>query len=357
MIAITGGPCGGKSTFLARVAKRLKKYDIHPIIITEAATELIKAGVLPTMIGWDVFQEELLQYALAREDHYIEMARQMPDQKIVILCDRGLLDSKAYMGEENFRNMAAEFGYNETELRNRYAMVIHLVTAAKGAPSFYTLKNNRARTESPELAIERDEKIEHAWHDHPHHVMIDNSTDFAEKMKRALRALARRLDMPEPYEIERKWKIRNFRQEFIPENASVSHITQDYLLHEGKGEHRVRKSVCNDEVTFYFTEKFPTGKSGQRIEREKLVTEAEYSALLATRDNGFYTIHKTRYKFPFASRIFEVDIFEAELLGRLTLEVEVGDIKEVVLLPPTWDLLEVTDDPNEKNYAQAKKKA
>ena len=45
------------------------------------------------------------------------------------------------------------------ELRdNRYDQVVHMVTAASGAESFYQLENNSARSEGFELARERDAK-------------------------------------------------------------------------------------------------------------------------------------------------------------------------------------------------------
>ena len=45
------------------------------------------------------------------------------------------------------------------ELRdNRYDQVVHMVTAASGAESFYQLDNNSARSEDLDQARERDTK-------------------------------------------------------------------------------------------------------------------------------------------------------------------------------------------------------
>ena len=58
----------------------------------------------------------------------------------IVLCDRGLLDGKAYAGDENFAKMLVEVNvkeyltqYSEKEILDRYKAVIHMVTAAKGA--------------------------------------------------------------------------------------------------------------------------------------------------------------------------------------------------------------------------------
>jgi len=50
----------------------------------------------------------------------------------------------------------------------RYDSIIHLVTAADGAESFYTLENNVARYEDVPTAIKVDQNLQNAWKGHPH---------------------------------------------------------------------------------------------------------------------------------------------------------------------------------------------
>jgi hypothetical protein len=49
-----------------------------------------------------------------------------------------------------------------------------MVTAADGAPEFYTQANNVARYESEKDATELDKKLINAWVGHPHFSIIDN---------------------------------------------------------------------------------------------------------------------------------------------------------------------------------------
>ena len=49
---------------------------------------------------------------------------------------------------------------------NRYDAILHMVTAADGAPEFYASLNNEARYESPEEAIEKDKKLREAYMSH-----------------------------------------------------------------------------------------------------------------------------------------------------------------------------------------------
>jgi len=79
--------------------------------------------------------------------------------KVLIVCDRGMLDSKAYLSELDFQYLVKNIGVSEIELRDNYDAVFHLVSAAKGAESFYTLENNKARMENVKEARIVDDKI------------------------------------------------------------------------------------------------------------------------------------------------------------------------------------------------------
>jgi CYTH domain-containing protein len=249
--------------------------------------------------------------------------------------------------------MITKLGYTKSELMSRYNLVIHLVTAADGAEEFYTLSNNEARSESPEEARLLDRKTQHAWLGHPHHMIVDNSTDFATKMVRALRALTRTLNMPDPTEIERKFRVLNFTPDLIPSGAVALDIVQDYLKCEKPGERRLRKRVHDGEARFFHTEKLPTEERGTRIEREHEVTETEYQLLMQQRDPTLHTVEKTRYAFPFGGKLIELDVLKGRHAGLVLLEVELQHIDDPVTLPSGWNVTEVTDDPQYKNRTLA----
>jgi hypothetical protein len=91
----------------------------------------------------------------------------------VLLCDRATFDGKSYLSDEKWNKLLKERGTSEEELRdNRYNAVFHLVTAAEGAETFYTLENNAARSETPEQAKELDRKGQKAWLGHAHMYVI-----------------------------------------------------------------------------------------------------------------------------------------------------------------------------------------
>lgn len=353
VVVVSGGPCGGKSTFLVRVREWLEERGIYPLIVSETATELITAGITQQVLSHESFQEQLFLYSLDRESRYLNIAQEILGRQVVVLCDRGVLDSAAYMAPKKFAEMITKLGYTKSELMSRYSLVIHLVTAADGAEEFYTLSNNEARSESPEEARLLDRKTQHAWLGHPHHMIVDNSTDFATKMVRALRSLTRTLNMPDPTEIERKFRVLNFTPDLIPSEAVALDIIQDYLICEEPGERRLRKRVHDGEARFFCTEKLPTEERGTRIERECEVTETEYQLLMQQRDPTLHTVEKTRYAFPSGNKLLELDVFKGRHAGLVLLEVELQHIDDPVTLPDKWNVTEVTDNPQYKNRTLA----
>lgn len=68
------------------------------------------------------------------------------------------------MKREDWLRMLKELNLDEVAIRdNRYDCVLHLVTAAKGAEAFYSLENNKTRSEGLEFARQLDTITMNAW--------------------------------------------------------------------------------------------------------------------------------------------------------------------------------------------------
>ncbi len=186
-IVITGGPCGGKTSALKFVSEFFTKKGFRVLVVPETATELISGGISVASLGTNVaFQKCVMELQLKKEEIFENAARAMRDEKILLVCDRGAVDNRAYMTQEEYEEILAFTGKTHKELSGSYDAVFHMVTAADGAADFYTTGNNRARTETPEKAIALDKKIISAWSEHRHFRIIDNSTDFKNKAKRLI---------------------------------------------------------------------------------------------------------------------------------------------------------------------------
>ena len=159
-IVLTGGPAAGKTTLVSRVLKEFKQEDGWRVItIPETATELISGfGIKPfdNCMSMLQFQDFVVGDQIHKEKLALDAAQLVPEDNILILYDRALMDDKAYVSDEEFAQVIARFdGRTEERVLANYDMVLHLITCAKGAEFAYDLGNN-ARTESIEFAREME---------------------------------------------------------------------------------------------------------------------------------------------------------------------------------------------------------
>ena len=355
-IVLTGGPCAGKTTASTWIHNYFTERGYTVLFVPETATELISNGVAPWTCGTNYdYQKAQIKLQKIKEEIFEESAKTMKSDKILIVCDRGILDNKAYMKEAEFKRALKEFGTNETKERDSYDAIFHLVTAAKGKEEFYTLANNTARTETPEEAKKLDDKVIAAWTGHPHLRIIDNSTEFEEKLERLLKEIASFLGEPEPFEIERKYLIYypNIKELEAMPNCTKVDITQTYLKSSDDTERRVRARGVDGDYLYYLTEKRKVSNL-KRIETERRLSQDEYLKLLMDADNHLHTIRKTRYCLSENNQYFEIDIYP-EWDNQAIMEIEISDEDEDIKVPGFIKILkEVTEDENYKNHQMAK---
>ena len=355
-IVITGGPCAGKTTAMSWIQSNFTKMGYTVLFVPETATELITGGVAPWTCGSNAeYQKCQMKLQLEKEKVFAQGAASMPVEKILIVCDRGALDNKAYMSELEFACVMESLGCNEVELRDNYDAVFHLVTAAKGAEKFYTTANNAARTETVEQAAALDDKLIAAWTGHPHLRIIDNATDFEEKLKRLIAEISSFLGEPEPYEIERKFLIEYpdvAALEKLP-NCQRVEIIQTYLTAPQGEESRVRqRGIDGNYIYFQTTKKKVTDL--KRVEVERRLSKDEYLRLLMDADPGCRPIRKTRYCLTYDNQYFEIDVYPF-WKDKAIVEIELADENEEIRFPAQIKVMEeVTDDESYKNASLAR---
>ena len=134
-IVVTGGPSGGKTTGLSWIQNAFSKLGYTVLVVPETATELIGGGVTPWTCGTNLdYQRCQMRLQLEKERLFEQAARTMNAEKILIVCDRGAMDNRAYMDDLEFSQVLNDIERSEVHLRDSYDAVFHLETAAKGAP-------------------------------------------------------------------------------------------------------------------------------------------------------------------------------------------------------------------------------
>lgn len=355
-IVLTGGPCSGKTTALAYVSEKLREQGIEVITIEERATKLILNGKTPQNLGRYEFHKLLFELQLAEENEKTAIANKMPCDRVVMLSDRGLLDNKAFVTQEEFDRYSSLNGANEDIIRNSYDAVFHLVTAADGAESSYNLTNNSARSETIEQAKMIDKEILSVWTGTPHLRVIDNSTSFDKKLERLMTEILSFLGIPKHFEIERKFLIEYPDLDVLNKMKTCRRIpiTQAYLTTPDEGYFRIRKRGEDKNAVYIKTVKIKISDL-KRIEIENYLSEKEYKEHMNKKEYITGLISKDRYCIVWNNSYYELDVYPF-WNDKATIEIELLSENQPYKLPDFIKLIrEVTFEKEFRNFALAQK--
>lgn len=352
-IVLTGGPAAGKTTLISRILHEFRQEDGWRVItIPETATELISGfGIRPFGNCMDMlaFQDFVIADQIHKEQLALKAAEIVPEDNILIIYDRALMDDKAYITDEEFAEVLSRFdGRTEAAVLAGYDAVLHLVTCAKGAEFAYNL-DNAARTESLEYAREMDDRTLCAWSGHPNLRIIDNSADFEEKMNRAIREIYRVLGEPEPMIAKRKYLVRMPDVQALVKNhnAIALDMMQTYLVDTKPGaERRIRQQKNGEDYLYFYTEKH-TREDGGKWVTEKPISEKVYVRYLMESDSSLHSVRKVKYRFFCGECRFEIDVYPF-CDDRAVMFVYSGG-REVAVPPEIEIIRDVTGDPAYKN--------
>ena len=350
-VVLTGGTSGGKTSALAVLRERFSEQGFRVLTVPEVATMLIGSGLddigdLAADHDWYMqFESTMLTLMRDLRARFNEIARSVPEEKVLIVYDRAEMDIRAYLDPQYFDALLEQHRLSLHDVRDSYDGVIHMRTAALGAEQFYTTANNSARTETLEQARALDEKTLQAWIGHPHLRVIDNSTDFQAKLSRVVQAISRTVGVPVPLEIERKYHLPGAPDFTQPEfsGAQTVEIEQIYLQSAPGEEVRVRKRTQKGQSTYYRTTKTLV-RDGVRTEHEEIISARDYLDLQKLRDPGLATVRKQRTCFVYNNQYFELD-HVTEPGDLWLLEIELTEENDKVELPPSLrGAVEVTND-------------
>ncbi len=185
VVVLTGGPGGGKSSFINDI-RRDPELSKRVVILPEAIHSAVRSSVSP--------HEPVFQRLVVNIQRGIEQAASetFAGEDRVLLTHRGTLDPLSFClaagwTEDRFYQIT---GLRLEEEYRRYHGVIHLVSTAVGVPQFYRYRPEEHRPETPQEAAVLDEHLARIWGQHPHYIRIPNDTiDWPTKSQKALAAL------------------------------------------------------------------------------------------------------------------------------------------------------------------------
>eukprot|EP01060_Flectonema_neradi_P003303 TRINITY_DN1211_c3_g1_i2.p1 TRINITY_DN1211_c3_g1~~TRINITY_DN1211_c3_g1_i2.p1 ORF type:complete len:449 (+),score=70.87 TRINITY_DN1211_c3_g1_i2:49-1395(+) len=215
-IALTGGPCGGKTTTMAKLEERLRNLGMQVFVVPEAASlitnagaglkstcggsaEAIKSWVINKLKMQQTIEDSLFRIAVASE------------KASVVICDTGLLDSVIHLPDrETWLEVLSKLDLTEQAIFSRYDFVLHLSTAAKGAEMFY-YATHEAGCYTKMQAIEIDHTLRDAWGNHARFSSVENpqveGSGIEEKTKHAVANVCRFLGVQSPTTYRQQYTV------------------------------------------------------------------------------------------------------------------------------------------------------
>jgi len=358
-VALTGGPCAGKTTAQAMMSTFFENLGWKVYRVPEAAFVLLGGGVkFPDLNEEEVykFQENLMKTLLQLEQTFFDLAATCQRDTLVI-SDRGAMDPSSYMSSEQWQELLKNNNWNNVSLRDaRYDQVIHLVTAAQGAEEFYTTANNHTRMEPIEVARKLDKITQQAWVGHPYFDVIDNSTDFNNKVRRAIDVVCNKMGLNTGDRLSPESVKRKFLVSVLPDDKAFPafqdfDVVHDYLSTSNpKSQARLRRRGQNGHYTYMHTLRKETGIKGQVLEVRTSLTARDYDRLYSQLDHTRQSVFKTRRCFLWNNQYFQLDIYREpchpRCKGLLILETYTTKCGDSLERPDFLDIVkEVTGDP------------
>ena len=187
VIALTGGPGGGKSTLLRHL--REHPFLARQVVVMEEAIHLVRFVRLSHTTP--AFQCALVAIQAGTED-FLRQDRQGTDT-CAIVSHRGTLDPCAFW--QSFGNSRESFfemtGTTLEDHYRRYDLVIHMESAAVRVPEAYVRYPHAHRPEDIQQAAGLDHLLRELWSRHPSYVKIEGTVDVAAKLLKAIELVHR----------------------------------------------------------------------------------------------------------------------------------------------------------------------
>ena len=285
---------------------------------------MLTAGAKYAGVPADVLlntETQFLKVQLGLEDAITSVAQHC-GKKAVVICDRGVMDIKAYVDPLMWAQVLEENGgVSDLFLRDRrYDACVHLTTAAIGAENFYTTANNSVRTETVEMARELDSKVMAAWVGHRNHFVIDNAANesFDDKIARTIQAISSVVGL-KCEATEKLFKVGKADVAAI-ENGVVfqveTHVLDDSHWVLRRSQNGANAYVLNHQV-------------GDECVRERILSARDYVSNLSRATGA--SISKTVTCFRNEGLIFSLEEFSAPAavagLTLLRVKTSLADVK------------------------------
>lgn len=183
-ILLTGGPHGGKSTMLGIVQKHLQASNVQPVVVSEAATQVIDMVDENSVPDWLTFQQAIAKIQVAHERVAENIVEHLGTASTTVMVfDRGILDGKVFTPTGHWETVLGDIQVDPLTLRPvglpAYDVVIHLETCAIDQEKYCS----RHRLHDAEAAVRADKKLFQLYGSHAKFLFVPYSDNFDIKIE------------------------------------------------------------------------------------------------------------------------------------------------------------------------------
>ena len=306
VIALSGGPCSGKSASLAFVRQTLVERGYTVFVIQETATYLMNHAITRQTLGSnEAFQDAVFSTQLAFEDAAWKAAAEAGDKAIVV-CDRTVVDCAAYLSSVEYDRILSKHGMTYEDALNRYDAVVFLDSAPKEAleTAFGT---NPVRTESPETAHAANANTLRAWLGHPAITRIEANPSLAGKIALCADAVTRILDDIPVAQKRRTYLVRKPQVDRI---AKLANCVQEEVLVTFLKSTDDETAWVERHIHGPFTDysRYCVAED-DTVSSQTLLEYVEYAECLKRADENFNPLESTRFTIRHAGEIVRISLY------------------------------------------------
>ena len=319
-IALTGGPCSGKSTFIKQLKKYYEDLNYKVFVAAEAATDNILGGIDFKLANDEIiFQSFILKHQLFDINNINRAIALNKDQNCIVLYDRGILDNKAYLSKPEYVDYLFENeNIDEINSLDEYDLVLDLVSLAVCDPDRYNL-GNKARNETIEEARSIDLKTTNAWVGHNNMHIVRSNMSIEEELNIIINIINNLINKREIKKVERKI-INKTLDDYKGYNDSNSRLLdiEEYILNVKTPKIKVYKRTYKNKNS-YVLEMIKKEKDKNIIISSKKIDLNTFLKLI-----NIYKI-KTIYKYKQLSIIENYNQYNIKFYDDVTLLEQVNN--------------------------------
>ena len=373
-VALTGGPCAGKTTLMEKLANEIDNIPkVKVFFAKEAATLLQQSGINYIDAGADeTFQKLIIEHQLTAEKSArvcaMKFAKKHPEHKVIIICDRGIMDGAAYFDTAaEFDKILSKYRLNKQKVYERYDMVLFLRSAAVGAEQFYTTMDGTPRVETPKQAVQRDKGVYDAWCEHHNFKALENTFKFYEKLDVAVQLILAAAGIQVPNKFFKRFVIKcpNFFDTVAMVKMNVCDEQFYFLQSEAKGQVVFLKSQRKASAVRYqkSENRFGMVKNSKNkkvytcvFQQDSTITENEFANQLAKLDPLVNHLVRKLYSFTISFSVrCELELYPYSDKYAI-IKVYMDSPADEKKVKEKFEVCkEITDDPRYSEYEIAKR--